>query len=66
VTEGGVDKAGLFHNVPRIDDSQLASLFAREVLADLVRKELLSPLLALERLSSDARLIPLILNTKLR
>jgi hypothetical protein len=43
VTEGGVDKAGLFHKIPRIDDSRLAELFAREVLADLVRKELLSP-----------------------
>jgi hypothetical protein len=43
VTEGGVDKAGLFHKIPRIDDSQLAELFAREVLADLVGRELLSP-----------------------
>ncbi len=43
VTEGGVDAAGLFHKVPRIDDSRLAELFAREVLADLARKELLSP-----------------------
>jgi ribosomal protein S27E len=43
VTEGGVDKAGIFHKIPRIDDSRLASLFAHEVLADLVRKELLSP-----------------------
>jgi len=43
VTEGGVDKAGLFHKVPRINDSRLASLFGREVLADLVHKELLSP-----------------------
>ena len=43
VTEGGVDEAGLFHKVPRIDDSRLAELFGREVLADLVRKELLSP-----------------------
>jgi len=42
VTEGGVDEAGVFHKVPRIDDSRLASLFAREVLSDLVRKELLS------------------------
>jgi hypothetical protein len=42
VTEGGVNGAGLFHKIPRIDDSRLASLFAREVLADLVRKELLS------------------------
>ena len=33
-----------FHLVPRIDDSQLEEIFAREVLADLVRKELLNPL----------------------
>jgi hypothetical protein len=38
-----VDAAGVFHKIPRMDDSRLASLFAREVLADLVRKELLSP-----------------------
>ena len=43
VTEGGVDKAGVFHKVSRIDDSRLAKIFAREVLSDLVRKELLSP-----------------------
>jgi hypothetical protein len=43
VTEGGVDGAGVFHKIPRIDDSRLAEIFAREVLADLVRKELLSP-----------------------
>ncbi|MDH4272539.1 MAG: transposase [Candidatus Aminicenantes bacterium] len=43
LTEGGVDEAGLFHKIPRIDDTRLAELFAREVLADLVRKELLSP-----------------------
>jgi len=43
VTEGGVDSAGVFHLVPRIDDSRLEELFAREVLSDLVRKELLSP-----------------------
>jgi len=42
VTEGGVDEAGIFHKIPRIDDSRLAELFGREVLADLVRKELLS------------------------
>ena len=35
VTEGGGDKAGLFHKVPRLDDSRLAELFAREVLAGL-------------------------------
>jgi ribosomal protein S27E len=43
VTEGGVDEAGVFHKIPGIDDSRLAEIFAREVLADLVRKELLSP-----------------------
>jgi len=43
VTEGGVDEAGVFYKIPRIDDSRLAEIFAREVLADLVRKELLSP-----------------------
>jgi len=43
VTEGGVDEAGVFHKIPRIDDARLAEIFAREVLAMLVRKELLSP-----------------------
>jgi len=43
VTEGGVDGADVFHKILRIDDSRLAEIFAREVLADLVRKELLSP-----------------------
>jgi len=43
VTEGGVDKAGEFHKVSRIDDSRLAELFAREVLRSLVHKQLLSP-----------------------
>ncbi len=43
VTEGGVDEAGIFHKVPRIDDSRLAELFAREVLTTLVHMELLSP-----------------------
>ncbi len=43
VTEGGVDQEGLFHKVPRIDDSRLAELFAREVLGFLVHEELLSP-----------------------
>jgi hypothetical protein len=42
VTEGGMDRAGLFPKIPRIDDSRLAELFAREVLGMLVRKELLS------------------------
>jgi hypothetical protein len=43
VTEGGVDGVGVFHKIPRIDDSRLAKLFAREVLAMLVFRELLSP-----------------------
>ncbi len=43
VTEGGVDEASLFHKVPRVDDSRLAELFAREVLTDLVSRESLSP-----------------------
>jgi hypothetical protein len=43
VTEGGVDEAGAFHKITLIDDSRLAELFAREVLAFLVGKELLSP-----------------------
>jgi hypothetical protein len=38
-----VDEAGLFHKIPRIDDSGPAEIFGREVLAELVRKELLSP-----------------------
>jgi len=42
-TEGGPDKVGLFHKIPRIDDSRLEELFAREVLRFLVHKELLSP-----------------------
>jgi hypothetical protein len=52
LTEGGVDKAGVFHKWPRIDDSRLAAIFAREILADMVRKELLSSVWA-ERLSLD-------------
>jgi hypothetical protein len=43
VTEGGVDGAGVFHKIPRIDDSRLAELFAREVLGFLVQRELFSP-----------------------
>jgi len=43
VTEGGVNEAGVFHKIPRIDDSRLAEIFAGEVLSMLVRKELLSP-----------------------
>jgi len=29
VTEGGVDEAGVFHKIPRIDDWRLAEIFAR-------------------------------------
>ena len=43
VTEGGVDEAGAFHKISRIDDSRLAELFAREVVGFLVQRELLSP-----------------------
>ncbi len=42
VTVGGMDEAGIFHKVPLIDDSRLEVLFAKEVLVDLVPKELLS------------------------
>ena len=42
MTEGGTDEAGVFHQIPRMDDSRLAEVFAREVLAMFVRKELLS------------------------
>jgi len=42
VTEGGTDEAGVFHEIPRIDDARLAEIFAREVLAMLARKELLN------------------------
>ena len=37
-----MDEAVDFHKIPRFDDSRLAEILAREVLADLVRKELLS------------------------
>jgi len=37
-----VDEAGTFHRVARLDDGRIAELFGREVLALLVRKELLS------------------------
>jgi len=43
VTEGGVDKAGVFHTIPGIDDARLAELFSREVLRFLVGRKLLSP-----------------------
>ena len=34
--------AGVFHQIPRMDDARLAEIFAREVLAFLVGKELVS------------------------
>ena len=37
------DEVGAFLRIRRIDHSRLAEIFAREVLPDLVRKELLSP-----------------------
>ncbi len=43
MTEGGVDESGIFHRIPRFDDSRLAELFAREVVSSLVCRELLSP-----------------------
>jgi hypothetical protein len=43
VTEGGLDRAGIFRRPPRLDDSRLAEIFAREVLRLLVDKGLLSP-----------------------
>jgi len=51
VTKGGTDEAVVFHKIPRIDDPRLAEIFAREVLAMLVRKELLSPEWAVRILS---------------
>ena len=38
-----MDEAGVFHKIPRMDDTRLAEIFAREVLGLLVRRELLSP-----------------------
>ena len=38
-----VMSTGVFPLIPRIDDSRLAEIFAREVLAMLVRRELLNP-----------------------
>ena len=43
VTEGGVDQAGVFHKIPRIDDLRLTELFACEVLGFLTQQGLLSP-----------------------
>jgi hypothetical protein len=38
-----MDRAGVFHRLPHLDDSRLAEIFAREVLRLLVGKGLLSP-----------------------
>ena len=46
-----MDRAGIFHRLRRLDDARLAEIFAREVLALLVSKGLLSPELA-ERILS--------------
>jgi len=37
-TEGGTDEEGVFHQIPRIDDSRLTDIFSGEVLAMLVRR----------------------------
>jgi len=38
-----MDRAGIFHRLPHLDDSRLSEIFAREVLRLLVGKGLLSP-----------------------
>jgi ribosomal protein S27E len=43
VTEGGVDRAGIFHGLPRLDDARLAELFSQEVLRRLSDQGLISP-----------------------
>jgi len=43
VTAGGLNAAGVFREISRIDDARLSEIFAREVLATLEGKELLSP-----------------------
>ena len=55
LTEGGVDRAGIFHRLPRLDDARLAEIFGREVLALLVSKGLLSPEWAERILSGGIR-----------
>jgi len=37
-----MDEAGVFHKIPRIDDSRPAEIFARAVLSFLIGRELLS------------------------
>jgi len=43
VTEGGIDREGIFHRQPRLDDARLAEISGREVLRLLVDRGLLSP-----------------------
>lgn len=43
VTEGGVDRTGIFHRLLRLDDARLAEIFAREVLRLPLGQGLLSP-----------------------
>ena len=38
-----MDASGVFQKIPRIDDSRLAEIFAREVMSFLVGREILSP-----------------------
>jgi len=38
-----MDRAGVFHHLPRFDDARLEEIFAREVLELLVDRGLLSP-----------------------
>ena len=38
-----MDEAGVFHKIPRMDDSRLADIFARKALAMLVGRKLLNP-----------------------
>jgi len=42
VTEGGTDEAGVFHQIPRMDDSRLAEIFAQELLSPEWAERLLS------------------------
>ena len=51
VTEGGRASDGTFYGVPIFNDTALARIFAREVLAFLVAKDLISPEIAGEILS---------------
>jgi len=43
VSEGGADGAAAFHKVSRFEERRLGEVFGHEVVAFLIRKELLSP-----------------------